>query len=80
MADRGLAAVVARGMAVYLHYPYCARLCSYCDFNKYLFRDVDHDRMTACYARDTANQMKDIPHTLGPVSYTHLTLPTIYSV
>ena len=22
----------------------------------------------------------DIPHGLGPVSYTHLTLPTIYSV
>ena len=29
-----LQGVVARGLAVYVHWPFCTRLCSYCDFNK----------------------------------------------
>lgn len=33
----------ARGFGVYLHWPYCARVCPYCDFNVY-----------AAKARDTA--------------------------
>ncbi len=33
----------ARGFGVYLHWPYCARICPYCDFNVY-----------AAKARDTA--------------------------
>ncbi|MEP7211234.1 MAG: coproporphyrinogen III oxidase, partial [Alphaproteobacteria bacterium] len=32
-----------RGFGVYLHWPYCARICPYCDFNVY-----------AAKARDTA--------------------------
>ncbi len=33
----------ARGFGIYLHWPYCARICPYCDFNVY-----------AAKARDTA--------------------------
>src|SRR5262245_60392125 len=33
----------ARGFGVYVHWPYCARICPYCDFNVY-----------AAKARDTA--------------------------
>ena len=29
---------ITRGLGVYVHWPYCAALCSYCDFNKYLWR------------------------------------------
>ena len=29
-----LRGVVARGLAVYVHWPFCAKMCSYCDFNK----------------------------------------------
>src|ERR1700750_1526478 len=36
----------ARGFGVYLHWPYCARICPYCDFNVY-----------AAKARDTAPLM-----------------------
>ena len=32
-----------RGFGVYVHWPYCARVCPYCDFNVY-----------AAKARDTA--------------------------
>lgn len=33
---------------VYVHWPYCAALCTYCDFNKYVSKDVDHTRMEKC--------------------------------
>ncbi len=36
----------ARGFGVYIHWPYCARICPYCDFNVY-----------AAKARDTAPLM-----------------------
>ncbi|XP_065898861.1 radical S-adenosyl methionine domain-containing protein 1, mitochondrial-like isoform X2 [Dysidea avara] len=30
---------------VYVHWPYCAQLCSYCNFNKYVRDNVDHSLM-----------------------------------
>jgi oxygen-independent coproporphyrinogen-3 oxidase len=30
------------GFGVYIHWPYCARLCPYCDFNVYRVRGADH--------------------------------------
>lgn len=33
------------GPSVYIHWPYCTKLCSYCNFNKYVARSVDHHRM-----------------------------------
>ena len=29
---------------VYIHWPYCTKICSYCNFNKYLNTNVDHQR------------------------------------
>ncbi|HEY7797342.1 MAG TPA: radical SAM family heme chaperone HemW [Hyphomonadaceae bacterium] len=43
MSDLKLSFDPARGFGVYLHWPYCARVCPYCDFNVY-----------AAKARDTA--------------------------
>lgn len=32
--------------SVYVHWPYCAKICPYCDFNKYTnHQKVDHNRM-----------------------------------
>lgn len=31
----------ARGFGVYVHWPYCARICPYCDFNVYAAKDRD---------------------------------------
>ena len=30
-----------QGLAVYVHWPFCLSLCPYCDFNRYLNREVD---------------------------------------
>ena len=32
------------GVSVYIHWPYCKKLCSYCNFNKYVQRSVDQKR------------------------------------
>lgn len=39
-------------LGVYVHWPYCARICPYCDFNVYRNRDIDAERWTAAFARD----------------------------
>lgn len=37
---------------VYVHWPYCARICPYCDFNVYKNRAVDADIWVAALTRD----------------------------
>ena len=38
--------------AVYIHWPYCRRKCTYCNFNKYVSDSVDSDRMVSCLLRE----------------------------
>lgn len=40
------------GFGVYVHWPFCARICPYCDFNIYRDRGVDAARWTAALTRD----------------------------
>ncbi|MEZ5920650.1 MAG: radical SAM family heme chaperone HemW, partial [Parvularculaceae bacterium] len=40
------------GFGVYLHWPYCAAICPYCDFNVYKERDIDAARWRAALAAD----------------------------
>lgn len=42
----------ARPLGVYVHWPFCARICPYCDFNVYRARDVDMARWTRAFVRD----------------------------
>ncbi len=39
-------------LAIYVHWPYCARICPYCDFNVYKNRNIDAARWTAALTRD----------------------------
>ncbi len=39
-------------LAIYVHWPYCARICPYCDFNVYKNRTIDAARWTAALTRD----------------------------
>ncbi len=39
-------------LGVYIHWPYCARICPYCDFNVYKNRDVDDARWVEALKRD----------------------------
>ncbi|XP_063077013.1 radical S-adenosyl methionine domain-containing protein 1, mitochondrial [Engraulis encrasicolus] len=40
--------------ALYVHWPYCLRRCSYCNFNKYIPRADNHAAMTECLQKETA--------------------------
>ena len=39
-------------LGVYVHWPYCARICPYCDFNIYKNRDIDAARWAQALTRD----------------------------
>lgn len=39
-------------LGVYVHWPYCARICPYCDFNIYKNRDIDAERWARALIRD----------------------------
>ncbi|MEM9168300.1 MAG: radical SAM family heme chaperone HemW [Pseudomonadota bacterium] len=41
-------------LGVYVHWPFCARICPYCDFNVYRDRGVDADRWADALTRDLA--------------------------
>jgi oxygen-independent coproporphyrinogen-3 oxidase len=44
------------GFAVYVHWPFCAAKCPYCDFNSHVRRhEVDQDRFLAAYVREIAH-------------------------
>ena len=42
------------GFGLYLHWPYCSRICPYCDFNVYRDRNVDPTPWRAAFADDLA--------------------------
>ena len=39
-------------LGVYVHWPYCARICPYCDFNVYKNRTIDEGAWIAALTRD----------------------------
>ncbi|XP_061472025.1 radical S-adenosyl methionine domain-containing protein 1, mitochondrial isoform X2 [Rhineura floridana] len=38
--------------ALYVHWPYCEKRCSYCNFNKYIPRNLDEQRMRNCLIQE----------------------------
>lgn len=51
--DRGDSAPLTEQASLYVHWPYCLRRCSYCNFNKYISRGNNDHIMTACLQRET---------------------------
>jgi oxygen-independent coproporphyrinogen-3 oxidase len=39
-------------LAIYVHWPFCARKCPYCDFNSHVRAQVDHAAWRAAYVRE----------------------------
>ncbi|XP_061568317.1 radical S-adenosyl methionine domain-containing protein 1, mitochondrial [Cololabis saira] len=39
--------------SLYVHWPYCLKRCSYCNFNKYIPKGNNDDIMTECLQRET---------------------------
>ncbi|XP_069559046.1 radical S-adenosyl methionine domain-containing protein 1, mitochondrial isoform X1 [Brachyistius frenatus] len=44
---------LAEEASLYVHWPYCLRRCSYCNFNKYIPKQNNDDIMTKCLQRET---------------------------
>ncbi|HEY9040264.1 MAG TPA: radical SAM family heme chaperone HemW [Roseovarius sp.] len=40
------------GFGLYLHWPFCAAKCPYCDFNSHVSNAIDHDAWRAAYLRE----------------------------
>ncbi|XP_074745149.1 radical S-adenosyl methionine domain-containing protein 1, mitochondrial isoform X2 [Strix uralensis] len=44
--------------ALYVHWPYCRKRCSYCNFNKYVVPAVDEAAMRACLVREACTLLR----------------------
>ncbi|MEL7215829.1 MAG: coproporphyrinogen-III oxidase family protein, partial [Pseudomonadota bacterium] len=44
------------GFGVYVHWPFCAAKCPYCDFNSHVTRHVDHTRWRRAFRADIETQ------------------------
>ncbi len=40
------------GFGIYVHWPFCAAKCPYCDFNSHVSRNIDQDRWAKAYLRE----------------------------
>lgn len=50
------------GFGVYLHWPFCASKCPYCDFNSHVRQHrIDEDRFAAAFAREIGHQAAMAP-------------------
>ncbi|XP_071808239.1 radical S-adenosyl methionine domain-containing protein 1, mitochondrial-like [Asterias amurensis] len=44
---------------LYVHWPYCQRRCTYCNFNKYISSNVDNDKMQQCLVREAKTLIQE---------------------
>lgn len=42
------------GFGLYIHWPFCAAKCPYCDFNSHVSRQIDHDEWRKAYLLELA--------------------------
>jgi len=56
------AEVLPQGFGLYVHWPYCAAKCPYCDFNSHVVRTVDHAAWRDAYT----SEIKRISAETGP--------------
>ena len=51
----------AQDLAVYVHWPFCAAKCPYCDFNSHVVRAVDHGAWAAALEREVDRHAAELP-------------------
>uniref|UniRef100_A0A8D0H091 Radical S-adenosyl methionine domain-containing protein n=1 Tax=Sphenodon punctatus TaxID=8508 RepID=A0A8D0H091_SPHPU len=47
-----------RTAALYVHWPYCEKRCSYCNFNKYIPRGLDEPAMRSCLTQEAQTLLR----------------------
>ncbi len=52
----------ARGFGLYVHWPYCTRICPYCDFNVYTARDRDSGALVSAIKADMTGHQRWLGH------------------
>lgn len=51
----------AGGFALYVHWPFCAAKCPYCDFNSHVTASIDQSRWLAAYRSEIARLGRETP-------------------
>ncbi|MDU8942541.1 radical SAM family heme chaperone HemW [Rhodophyticola sp. MJ-SS7] len=46
---------------IYVHWPFCAAKCPYCDFNSHVSAGIDHDAWRAAYRAEIARLATELP-------------------
>ncbi len=49
------------GFGLYIHWPFCTRICPYCDFNVYAAKDRDSADLVAAILKDLESHRKILP-------------------
>ena len=58
------------GFGIYVHWPFCAAKCPYCDFNSHVRQGIDHERWARALVQDLRHQARDIaPETVTSVFF-----------
>ena len=49
------------GFGIYVHWPFCASKCPYCDFNSHVAAEIDESRWVRAYLREIERYAEEVP-------------------